>query len=159
MFPHRRPRDVFCFHQITDGNDRAGAEPKAVRRSASSSGWDRHSGETKVKKQYEKPSLKPLGLLRSVTKCTLTGIVNVCWIAAAVFEESLVTGPRVNKVRTWLLNDFEPSGAGARLVMRMYRKYGERAAKVVGKNSLLKRGFRKLFDVALAKAEAKYGTL
>lgn len=110
-----------------------------------------------MKKEYQKPSLKPLGLLRSVTR--YTGPVIICWIAAAVFEENVFNGPRVNKVRIWLLNDFEPSGRGASFVMRMYRKYGERAARVVDKNSLLKRGFRKLFDIALAKAEAKYGTL
>jgi hypothetical protein len=41
----------------------------------------------------------------------------------------------------------------------MYRKYGERVAKVVEKNAILKRAFRKLFDKALAKAEAQYNTL
>ena len=107
-------------------------------------------------KKYEKPSLKPLGLLRSVTKLS---IVHICWVAAVVFEENLLTGPRVNMVRTWLVNDFEPSGLGAKFVMHLYRNYGERVAQVVEKNSLLKRGFRKLFDKALAKAEAKYGTL
>jgi len=120
-------------------------------------------------KKYTKPSLKGLGLLRVVTKfsgcsdgevlfdgrCTL----GVCWIAAAVFGENFFTGPRVNKVRTWLVSDFEPSGPGARFVMHLYRIYGKRVAKVVEKNSILKVGFRKLFDKALAKAEAKYGTL
>lgn len=106
-------------------------------------------------KKYEKPSLKPLGLLRSITR--FTGFF--CWIAAAVFEENIFTGPRVNRVRTWLVNDFEPSGRGAKFVMQLYRKYGERVAKIVEKNSILKRGFRKLFDKALAKAEAKYGAL
>lgn len=107
-------------------------------------------------KKYEKPCLKPLGLLRSVTKLS---IQFPCWIAAAVFGENLFTGPRVNKVRTWLVNDFEPSGLGAKFVMHLYRRHGQRVAKVVEKNSLLKRGFRKLFDNALAKAEAKYGRL
>ena len=120
-------------------------------------------------KKYVKPSLKELGLLRVVTKFSAcpTGeapfeggcYAAFCWIAAVVFQENLFTGPRVNKVRLWLVNEFEPSGPGAKFVMRLYRKYGERVAKVVEKNAILKRGFRKLFDKALAKAEAQYNTL
>jgi hypothetical protein len=108
-------------------------------------------------KTYTKPSLTALGPLRSVTK--FSGQVFECWIAAAVFDENIFTGPRVIKVRTWLVNDFEPSSMVARFVMHLYRQYGERVAKVIKQNSILKRGFRKLFDKALAKAEAKYGKL
>jgi hypothetical protein len=125
--------------------------------------------EEKLVKKYVKPSLRELGLLRVVTKLSSCPVGEAmldgkcapffCWIAAAVFEENLFTGPRVNKVRTWLVNDFQPSGPGAKFVMHLYRKYGERVAKVVERNSVLKAGFRKLFDKALAKAEAKYGTL
>ena len=118
-------------------------------------------------KKYVKPSLKELGLLRAVTKlsCAPGGIPVdgrcefPCWIAAVVFEENFFTGPRVSLVRSWLVNDFEPSGFGAKLIMGLYRKYGQRVARVVERNSVLKRGFRKLFDKALARAEAKYGTL
>ncbi len=106
-------------------------------------------------RQYTKPILKPLGLLRAVTKFSEVP----CWIAAVVFDESFFTGPRVNLVRNWLINEFEPSGRGPKLVMGLYRIYGQRVARVVEKNSVLKRGFRMLFDKALAKAEAKYGTL
>ncbi len=120
-------------------------------------------------KKYAKPSLKELGLLRMVTKFSscpddesrFNGVCVpfVCWIAAVVFEENFFTGPRVKLVRNWLINDFEPSGLGAKLVMRLYRKYGQPMAKVVERNSILKRGFRKLFNNALAKAETKYGAL
>jgi hypothetical protein len=120
-------------------------------------------------KNYVKPSLTGLGLLRVVTKlsgCPLGSLRNdmgvceaPCWIAAAVFGENFFTGSRVIKVRTWLVNDFEPSGLGARFVMQLYRKYGQRVAKVVERNSVLKAGFRKVFDKALAKAEAKYGAV
>jgi len=120
-------------------------------------------------KTYVKPSIKGLGLLRAVTKLSACPddevgfngvcILPTCWIAAVVFEEDFVTGPRVNLVRAWLHSEFEPSGLGAKLVMSLYRKYGQRVASVVKKNLILKRGFRKLFDKALAKAEAKYGTL
>lgn len=120
-------------------------------------------------KKYVKPSLKELGLLRVVTRFSSCprgevpfegGCVPlICWIAAVVFEENFFTGPRVNLVRNWLVHEFEPSGPGAKFVMGLYRKYGERVAKVVEKNPILKHGFRKLFDKALAKAEAQYGTL
>jgi len=120
-------------------------------------------------KTYAKPCLRELGLLRAVTRFSACppGFENVngkcvevtCWIAAVVFEENFVTGPRVNLVRNWLVNEFEPSSLGAKLVMSLYRKYGQRVAKVVERSSVLKRGFRSLFDKALAKAEAKYGTL
>ena len=120
-------------------------------------------------KKYAKPSLKELGPLRMITKLSAcpddesrlngTCVPFICWIAAVVFEENFFTGPRVNLVRNWLVNDFEPSGLGAKLVMRLYRNYGQRVAKVVERNSILKRGFRKLFDNALAKAERKYGAL
>jgi len=109
-------------------------------------------------KKYVRPSLKGLGLLREVTKFSVPP-VEKCWIAAVVFEEHFVTGPRVNLVRRWLHNEFEPSGLGAKLVMCLYQRFGQRVARVVEKSSILKRGFRKLFDKALAKAEAKYGTL
>jgi hypothetical protein len=120
-------------------------------------------------KRYSKPVLKELGQLRAITKFSgcpagevnINGqcFVEICWISAVVFEENLLTGRRVNLVRNWLIHDFEPSGPGAKFVVRLYRNYGERVAKVVEKNSILKHGFRKLFDRALAKAEAKYGTL
>jgi len=106
---------------------------------------------------YSKPSLRELGLLREVTK--FSGPPLECWIAAVVFDEDFVTGPRVNLVRAWLHSEFEPSGPGAKLVMSLYRKYGQRVARVVDRNSVLKRSFRKLFDKALAKAEARYGRL
>jgi len=91
-----------------------------------------------------------------------TGIgpfVAPCWIAAAVFNEDFFTGPRVNLVRRWLVNDWEKSGPIAKLVMGLYRKYGERVAEHVKNSRLLKGMFRKLFDRVLAKAEAKYGSL
>ena len=120
-------------------------------------------------KTYVKPSIKGLGLLRAVTKLSACPddevrfngacVLPTCWIAAVVFEENFVTGPRVNLVRNWLHSEFEPSGLGAKLVMSLYRKYGQRVARVVERNSVLKRGFRKLFDKALGNADAKYGIL
>lgn len=88
-----------------------------------------------------------------------TGIgpyVAPCWIAAAVFEEDFFTGPRVNLVRRWLVNDYEKSGLVAELVMGLYRKYGQRIARRVERGGLLKKAFSKLFHRALAKAQEKY---
>jgi hypothetical protein len=89
-----------------------------------------------------------------------TGIgpfVAPCWLAAVAFDENFFTGPRVSKCRTWLVNDYEKSGPVAKLVMDLYRTYGERAARVVEKSSFLKAGVKALFSRILKKAEAKYG--
>jgi hypothetical protein len=117
------------------------------------------AGVTQPKKPYNAPQLIEHGSVEKITGFTQisSSALGTCWIAAVVFEEHFYFGPRVNLVRRWLVNDYEKSGAVARLVMGLYRKYGERVAKVVEKNSILKRGFRKVFDKALAKAEAKYG--
>lgn len=88
-----------------------------------------------------------------------TGIgpwVAPCYIAAVVFDEDFFTGERVNLCREWLLEYEQRSGAG-KILVGLYRLIGERVAKVVEKSSILKRGFRKLFDKVLAKAEEKYG--
>jgi hypothetical protein len=84
-----------------------------------------------------------------------TGIgpfVAPCWIAAAVYDESFYTGPKVNAVRTWLLGWEQRSFVG-KLVVGAYRMHGEAVAEVVKKSSLLKRGFKALFDVVLKKAQ------
>jgi hypothetical protein len=80
----------------------------------------------------------------------------VCYVAAVVFHEDFVTGPRVNLVRRWLYDEFAPSGRVPQLVMNLYTKHGKAAAKVIERSSILKAAFRKLFDRALAKAEAHY---
>jgi hypothetical protein len=82
-----------------------------------------------------------------------------CWLAAVAFDEDFFTGPRVNLVRRWLVEAWEPSGTLAKFVMALYRTYGERTAQVVAKSRLLKLAARKLFDRVLLKAEAKYGQL
>lgn len=78
-----------------------------------------------------------------------------CWIAAAVFDEPMF-GPRVVLVRRWLQEVFEPSSALAHLLVSLYRQYGERAAKVITANQVLKFAFRKLFDRALDSARNFY---
>jgi hypothetical protein len=156
--------DLFCFQHAADGSCYASAKEDlpAIHPQKSLC-------EEAYMKRYVKPGLKQLGPLRVVTRFSgcPAGEASIdggcypafCWIAAVVFDENILTGPRVKLVRAWLVNEFEPSGTGAKFVMGLYRKYGERVAKVVEKNAILKRSFRKLFDKALAKAEAQYNTL
>jgi mersacidin/lichenicidin family type 2 lantibiotic len=96
------------------------------------------------------------------TPCTMPaicpGTACCCWIAAVVYNEDLFFGPRVNLVRRWLINDYENTAVG-RHVVGLYREHGERVAQVVQKSGLLKRVFKRLFDVALGKAEARYGAI
>jgi hypothetical protein len=83
-----------------------------------------------------------------------TGIgpfVAPCWIAAAVYDEDYATGPTVNIVRNWLMSWEQRSGLG-KIVVGMYRLHGQVVAEMTKKSSLLKKGFKKLFDVVLKKA-------
>jgi hypothetical protein len=88
-----------------------------------------------------------------------TGIgpfVAPCWIAAVVFNESFYTGAKVNLVRRYLVEVYEQSSLWAKLVMGLYRKHGQRVARVVQKSPLLKRIFTKVFTSVLKKAEEEY---
>ena len=89
----------------------------------------------------------------SAVRTGIGAFVAPCWIAAVVFNEDFVYGERVNLVRNWLVNTYEKSFVGG-IVMALYRRYGKQVAQACQKSSLLKRGFRKLFDLALAKATA-----
>ena len=83
-----------------------------------------------------------------------TGIgpfVAPCWIAAVVYDEDFKSGLTVNEVRNWLLSWEQRSGIG-KIVVGAYRLHGEAVAEVVKKSSLLKKGFKTLFDVVLKKA-------
>jgi len=84
-----------------------------------------------------------------------TGIgpfVAPCWIAAVVFNEDFVTGPRVNKVRNYLLSWERKSGLG-KAVVGLYRMHGEAVAEVTKKSKLLRRVFTSIFNAVLKKAE------
>lgn len=85
-----------------------------------------------------------------------TGIgpfVAPCWIAAVVYDEDFATGPTVNELRTWLVG-WEQRSIFGKLVVGAYRMHGEAIAEVTKKSSLLKKGFKALFDVVLKKARA-----
>lgn len=86
-----------------------------------------------------------------------TGIgpfVAPCWIAAVVYNENFYTGAKTNMVRNFLLNWEKESGLG-KVVVGLYRLHGEAVAEVVKKSSFLKKAFKKVFDIALHKAEAQ----
>jgi hypothetical protein len=84
-----------------------------------------------------------------------TGIgafVAPCWIAAVVYDEDYATGKTVNTVRNWLLG-WEQRSLVGKAVVGLYRIHGQAVAEVVKKSSLLKKGFKALFDVVLKKAQ------
>jgi hypothetical protein len=75
-----------------------------------------------------------------------------CWVAAEVFDEDIITGPRVNLVRDWMLNKFEKTLVG-KYVVAFYRKHGQSIAQCTKHSRLLKNALRMLFNIALAKAQ------
>lgn len=72
-----------------------------------------------------------------------------CWIAAAVYDGWL--DPRTIKARGWLFGPFRAKWYG-RLVTDLYLKFGERTAGMIERHPILRRPFRKLFDLALRRA-------
>jgi hypothetical protein len=76
------------------------------------------------------------------------GSMSLCWIAAAVFNEDLVTGPRVNKVRDYLLR-IEPSNFLTRTLVGLYRTYGKQIALFISKSKILLSIFRGIFNKIL----------
>ena len=84
-----------------------------------------------------------------------TGIgpfVAPCWIAAVVYDEDYATGETVNTVREWLLG-WEKRSLLGKLVVGAYRMHGEAVAEMTKKSSVLKKGFKTLFDIVLKKAK------
>lgn len=81
------------------------------------------------------------------------GIPKICWIAAAVFDGW--DDPRTTLVRKWMLADFEPTLIGG-FVVGLYRKFGQRIAAAIPKNTILRALFTRLFSMALHKAEQRY---
>ncbi len=106
------------------------------------------SGEKKLKSKTLK-EVRPLSHRPN-------GAEGPCYVGSVVFGEDFETGPRVVLVRRWLVEKYEPSGRIPQIVMSVYRKHGETAARIVERSRILKTAFRKLFDRALAKAEAEY---
>ena len=74
-----------------------------------------------------------------------------CWIAAAVYDGW--DDPRTIDVREWLVTEFVKTFTG-RVVMWMYVKFGRQTARLVKHSLLLKKVFKSLFDLALAKARS-----
>jgi hypothetical protein len=72
-----------------------------------------------------------------------------CWIAAAVYDGWL--DPRTIKVREWIFGPFRSTMLG-KVVADIYLKYGERVAKMISLHPILRKPFKKLFDLALQRA-------
>jgi hypothetical protein len=79
-----------------------------------------------------------------------TKIPGMCWVAAAVFGEDLITGIRVNLVRNYLINDFGKRWYGFPLVW-LYAKTG----KWVARQRVLVKMLKPVFELALRKAQEK----
>ena len=54
---------------------------------------------------------------------------NLCWIAARAFSEDFYTGTNTQIVREWLIS-WETSSLLGRVVVMLYRKFGERLSKI-----------------------------
>lgn len=80
------------------------------------------------------------------------GNIGFCWIAEELYGKDDV---RTHLVRKWLKEEFSKSAFGAFLVA-LYRKYGQRIARVIHRVPMLKRAVRPLFDSAVRQATAFY---
>jgi hypothetical protein len=72
-----------------------------------------------------------------------------CWIAAAVYGGW--DDPRVDMARNFIFNIWAQESVIGYLVAKLYKKVGERVARIVKCSSILRRIFKPLFDVAVRK--------
>lgn len=77
-----------------------------------------------------------------------------CWIAAELFGGWME--PRTRLVRAWMCSEGPKSRIG-RLVLRVYRKFGERVAAKVRTSAALRAFFLPVFEEALGRAMAWQG--
>lgn len=78
------------------------------------------------------------------------GSSSACWIAEAIWGEA---DYRTHLVRAWLNTDYQRSSVG-RVVMALYRRFGQRVARMVRKYAMVKRTLTPLFERALERAQA-----
>ena len=77
-----------------------------------------------------------------------------CWLAAAAFKEDFNNGPRVKRVRHYLVTRFEKAGPGQRALMKIYRQYGAQLAARVERSRILTFANGLLFRAILRHADA-----
>jgi hypothetical protein len=77
--------------------------------------------------------------------------VRVCWVAAELYGGW--SNPRVSLIRNWLLGEFSESFTGRALVA-VYARFGERIARAMRHNALLRKSMQFIFDKALRRAQA-----
>lgn len=75
--------------------------------------------------------------------------IPLCWIAAELWNGW--SDPRTMAVREWLMGDYAHTAIG-RVVVSLYRRFGERTAKMIHKHSSLRALFLPIFNLALKKA-------
>ena len=92
----------------------------------------------------------------SAVRTSIGPFVAPCWIAAIVFNESFIDGPRVQKVRNYLLGWEQRSGLG-KIVVGAYRTWGQQVARKTEKSGILRSIFTRVFNAVLKKAEKTYG--
>lgn len=81
---------------------------------------------------------------------TGAAITKYCWIAAEIFGGWY--DPRTVRVRGWLWFEFSRTWYGSALVA-LYRRFGERVAKQIRRDPLLRVLFTPIFNLALRKAQ------
>ena len=90
-----------------------------------------------------------LGLGEAAAKDAATTFAGACWIAAAVYDGW--DDPRVDMARNFIFNVWAKESVIGYLVAKLYKKVGERVARIVKCSSILRRIFKPLFDVAVRK--------
>ena len=88
------------------------------------------------------------GMIGDVGKAAMMPTAG-CWIAEAIYGADDF---RTHLVRAWLNTEFTKQRIG-KIVMAFYMKFGQRIAKLVRKNIVLKTLLTPLFDCALRRAE------
>jgi hypothetical protein len=77
-----------------------------------------------------------------------------CWLAAVAFNEDFESGPRVKRVRHYLVTRFEKSGPGQRALMNIYRAHGQKMAALVSRSRVARFINAILFRRVLRAAQA-----
>jgi len=108
------------------------------------------------KKEYESPRLVCYGSVVQLTRGgggTLGDGVNthtrLCWIADAIYGAD---APRTQLVRAWLNDCYEQRVPWSLVVVPLYRRFGQRTARLLHSIPVFKNLFRPLFDLGVRRA-------
>lgn len=79
---------------------------------------------------------------------------SICWIAEELYGTDDI---RTHLVRRWLTEEFSKSAVGA-LLVSLYRKHGQRIARLVRRYRIVRGFFRPIFDRVLSNSVGFYGS-